>query len=667
MASSADTSTDRGPVKVSVIVPTYCTGAGLTRVLDSLDQQTMSQDDFESVFVDDGSPDDTLERLTAFAQERSQMRVTSIPNSGWPSRPRNVGLGMATGDYVVFMDHDDELYPDALRDAWAYAEEHRLDVLTAREMKSDSPYFSWDAFLRDVAPPDLHGPRLLAPMTPHKLYRRQFLLDHEIAFPETGPAGVRVRWEDIHFNIDVYRHAQRLGVLASTPFYRWILRTGANNSMSFTEGPDEFWPHLAGVFEHLDAAGLAESDADWIRLTNYSHRVLQVMVGPASLQREADYNARTWELAADFARQWVPPRIDERLEHAARVRSALLRGGHSKLFEPLAEADRGVKVEPVATRLDLSGGRIRLLCRATWVDGRGEPLPLRRHLGHLSRVLPEEVLDAVGPSLLDLDEALARATSRVSVAGRDTQISWPVETSFEHRLQDLPDGRVLLQTEATAELDVRSGALGRPLADDRWQVGCRCSFAGFHSQPFVQYDGPTLVALVEDRVVVASSSRFGNLLVDVHSDVRAVFRNTAPDVDGARVRRGGRLLVVPIPHAEHAGETRLPVRFRLRRLEGRGGVNGTGSLVADEQGARLELDLSRGKLTRGSYRLLVDAAGKGWGRGRGWVTEVVVNVGRGGRVARSTATSRPVHRSNRPLWGSGVPSGAAQDGSRTGG
>ena len=170
-------------LKVSIIVPTYRSGAGLDRVIASLDSQSMPQSDFESVFVDDGSPDDTLARLVALAQERPNMRVTSIPPSGWPSRPRNLGLQMARGTYVVFMDHDDELYPTGLEDAWSFAARHALDALTAKETKTSSRFFTWGAFLSDVAPPEPRRPLLLSPMTPHKMYRREYLLEHAIESP----------------------------------------------------------------------------------------------------------------------------------------------------------------------------------------------------------------------------------------------------------------------------------------------------------------------------------------------------------------------------------------------------------------------------------------------------------------------------------------------------
>ena len=88
--------------KVSVIIAAYCPGEAVHRVIDSLDAQTLPQRDFEVIFVDDGSPDDTFARLQGFAATRPNMRVLRIKNSGWPSRPRNTGIEHARGEYLLF-------------------------------------------------------------------------------------------------------------------------------------------------------------------------------------------------------------------------------------------------------------------------------------------------------------------------------------------------------------------------------------------------------------------------------------------------------------------------------------------------------------------------------------------------------------------------------------
>src|SRR5215212_3570852 len=115
-------------MKISVIVPVYNPGRHIDDLIASLLEQTMQAGDYEAVFVDDGSTDDTPARLDALAAEHEHVRVEHIPNSGWPSRPRNVGLGMARGEYVYFVDNDDWITREALERLYAMAVTDRADV-----------------------------------------------------------------------------------------------------------------------------------------------------------------------------------------------------------------------------------------------------------------------------------------------------------------------------------------------------------------------------------------------------------------------------------------------------------------------------------------------------------------------------------------------------------
>ena len=119
-------------MKVSVVVPVYNPGEHIEGLIDSLAGQSLPPDEFEVVFVDDGSTDDTPQRLERACALHPHMRMTTIPNSGWPGRPRNVGTDLAQGEYVFYADNDDEFYPESLERLHAVAaasHTHRLTLL----------------------------------------------------------------------------------------------------------------------------------------------------------------------------------------------------------------------------------------------------------------------------------------------------------------------------------------------------------------------------------------------------------------------------------------------------------------------------------------------------------------------------------------------------------
>lgn len=97
---------------VSVIVPTYNYARYLSRALDSVLCQRGG--DYEIVVVDDGSTDRTAEIVHNYQARRSQkIRYVFQENQG-PGAARNHGVGLAAGQYVLFLDGDDALLPEAM-------------------------------------------------------------------------------------------------------------------------------------------------------------------------------------------------------------------------------------------------------------------------------------------------------------------------------------------------------------------------------------------------------------------------------------------------------------------------------------------------------------------------------------------------------------------------
>lgn len=102
---------------VSVIVPVYNAELFLKKCLDSIQNQTVS--DIEVVLVNDGSKDASLEMCREYAAEDCRIKVVDQPNRG-VSEARNVGVDNSTGDYLMFVDADDWLAPDAIESCVPY-------------------------------------------------------------------------------------------------------------------------------------------------------------------------------------------------------------------------------------------------------------------------------------------------------------------------------------------------------------------------------------------------------------------------------------------------------------------------------------------------------------------------------------------------------------------
>lgn len=92
---------------VSVIVPIYNSQEYLNDLVNSLSAQSYSN--FEVIFVNDGSTDDSLNLLKILLENKQfENNVITIPNQG-PSNARNIGINYASGEYLIFIDSDDYL------------------------------------------------------------------------------------------------------------------------------------------------------------------------------------------------------------------------------------------------------------------------------------------------------------------------------------------------------------------------------------------------------------------------------------------------------------------------------------------------------------------------------------------------------------------------------
>lgn len=98
-------------MKISVVIPTYNRKNKLFRALQSVRNQTMEPD--EVIVVDDGSIDNTESFIKNLCGSWPELKYIYQSNQG-PGAARNTGIRAAKGDYVAFLDSDDEWYPAKL-------------------------------------------------------------------------------------------------------------------------------------------------------------------------------------------------------------------------------------------------------------------------------------------------------------------------------------------------------------------------------------------------------------------------------------------------------------------------------------------------------------------------------------------------------------------------
>ncbi|SDL86413.1 Glycosyl transferase family 2 [Corynebacterium mycetoides] len=176
--------------KLSVIIPCYNVSSKLTRCLNSLNDLKESLGEVEVIFIDDCSTDNTFEKLVDFAKTRDWVVVERLDgNSGTPSVPRNVALGLSKGEFVFHLDPDDEILPAGIQAALNVAVETGADFVRAplirdngHERKVMNRIEKWQDLESD-------SERISAIVQNHSttvcsVYRSSFLADHNLKWPE---------------------------------------------------------------------------------------------------------------------------------------------------------------------------------------------------------------------------------------------------------------------------------------------------------------------------------------------------------------------------------------------------------------------------------------------------------------------------------------------------
>ena len=204
--------------KISIIVPVYQVEQYLERCVESLLGQTFR--DFECILVDDGSTDASGRMCDEYAGKYDNFTVIHKENGGLSSA-RNIAIPLAKGEYLCFLDSDDELHPQALERMVSVLEETGADLVSAPLEEFSTPRALFPA-LEQVKITLLEQKDFIDNLLPHnfgricvtacgKLYRREIF--REIRYPE-GKI-----YEDLHVYLKVLLQCRRIAVLDKPLYY----------------------------------------------------------------------------------------------------------------------------------------------------------------------------------------------------------------------------------------------------------------------------------------------------------------------------------------------------------------------------------------------------------------------------------------------------------------
>ncbi|ACQ79459.1 CDP-glycerol:poly(glycerophosphate)glycerophosph otransferase [Beutenbergia cavernae DSM 12333] len=228
---------DEARPDVTVVVISFNDAEHLADAVRSVTGQTLKN--LEVIVSDDHSTDGTPDLVATLAAEDARVSYQRLPqNSGGCGAPRNVGLSHARGRYVMFLDSDDTLERHACKNLLLAAEATGADVVSGKTERVEvdtgvrSPWYgNLYAEPRVVRSLDEFPELLHDTVSTNKLYRRQFLLDSGLQFPEG------IHYEDLVFTARLYTTAPSIAIIPEL-VYNWhvyaseVRRSITNQRMS---------------------------------------------------------------------------------------------------------------------------------------------------------------------------------------------------------------------------------------------------------------------------------------------------------------------------------------------------------------------------------------------------------------------------------------------------
>lgn len=209
MKEQFNSSIEKGGAGISIIIPVYKAEPYIKKCIESAQGQSFTN--LQIIVVNDGTPDNSMQIVEALCAADSRIEVINKENGG-VSSARNIGIKHASGKYILFLDSDDYLSPDACEHLWRCAEQTKANVVRSMVVKEfDKSNQSDEICIAE----NIDEPFSKILYFQGLFIRREFLINNHIEFPPFKLA------EDICFDYVVHINCNRIEMLDKIT-YHWV-------------------------------------------------------------------------------------------------------------------------------------------------------------------------------------------------------------------------------------------------------------------------------------------------------------------------------------------------------------------------------------------------------------------------------------------------------------
>jgi glycosyltransferase involved in cell wall biosynthesis len=216
--------------KVSVVIPVWNPGKGISRCVDSLCGQTL--EDIEMVFVDDCGTDGAMDIIRAAAAKDPRIRIMTNAENIGPGASRDKAIELAQGEYISFVDADDYIDPDFLEILYWKGKADDLDIIKGTYMreKEDGTVCSQSFKTNDVIREGLGKNKplffLFNAEYQSALFHSRLFANPDVRF------GLTCNGEDTLFLLKACHVAKSFGIDDRAVYHYFYRKASATNTMT---------------------------------------------------------------------------------------------------------------------------------------------------------------------------------------------------------------------------------------------------------------------------------------------------------------------------------------------------------------------------------------------------------------------------------------------------
>jgi glycosyltransferase involved in cell wall biosynthesis len=173
---------------ISIIIPCYNASKYIENTLQSVVSQTYL--DWECIVINDGSKDNSLQLISNFINGNNKFKLINQTNKGL-SVTRNLGIELAQGDYIYFLDADDKITSNCLHELTKHIDDETEIIVGKTATVKNNKYESvlahpceghWQVLNNDLSGLVRTIEKYLTPVAQNRLYKKYFIEKHNLKF-----------------------------------------------------------------------------------------------------------------------------------------------------------------------------------------------------------------------------------------------------------------------------------------------------------------------------------------------------------------------------------------------------------------------------------------------------------------------------------------------------